>query len=561
MGLGSVASVERRRARERARGLSFARRIYGLALAGAFAMSLVGASPALAATNWSTPTQVDSTTAIVPGFPFSPEPKPFEEVPSGLTRVSCASSSFCVAVDSGGNAFIYNGSTWSAPEMIAPGSVACGTKTCSEYLDSVSCPSSSFCVAVSTEGNAFMYDGSSWSAPEAIDPEGSPQSVSCASAMFCAVVDGNDNALTYNGTSWTAPKRIDGEGNAFQFLSSVSCPSASFCATVDSGGHVLDYNGTSWSAPVEVDSSEIVGISCVSSSFCVAVDPNRNALILNGTTVVRTSPLDTPSDFGLDPLSCATESFCVVGDDEGNVLHYDGSSWSGPESLGGGGSVASVSCPSASFCAAVERPGLASIYSPAPPPPPVEKAEYKNWVLAGSIKDKPLGETISLPKGSTFNGTGEVNTETGVGSVKGALSVPPFSTPVKLFGLLPVTFGMTLTQVGPLEGLVSGTETSMSEPLLTLPAKLDLGVTSVSLFGLKIPTSCATERPLSLKLTDALTHQELLHEGWHFSGTVGLPQFTCEGGFLPKLFALVLTLTLSGPENSYAISVTAPPET
>ncbi len=486
---------------------------YGLVLVGALAVSLAFTSSAPGATNWSEPTEIDSTTTIGPGPPFPPPSPQFEEQSSNLTHVSCASSSFCVAVDSAGNAFVYNGSSWSAPDAIAPGNRACGPKTCSQYLDSVSCPSSSFCVAVSTEGNAFTYNGSSWSAPEAIDPEASPQSVSCASATFCAVVDGNDNALTYNGTSWTTPKRIDREGPGFQFLSSVSCPSASFCATVNSDGHILTYDGSSWSAPVEVDNSEIVGISCVSSSFCVAVDPNRKALFLDGTTVVRTTTLDTPGDFDLDPLSCATESFCVVGDDEENVLHYDGSSWSGPESLGGGrGSVASVSCPSASFCAAVEQ-GSVSIYSVATPRPPVEKAEYDDWVLAGTLKDKQLDQTIALPPGATFNGTGEVNAGTGAGSVKGSFSVPAFAAPVKLFGLLPVTFGLTLTQVGPLEGIVADSETITGDEAFTLPAKFDLGVTSVGVFGLKIPTSCVTSKPLSLQLADSLTREELLHQG------------------------------------------------
>ena len=77
----------------------------------------------------------------------------------------------------------------------------------------VSCPSASFCIAVDDGGDAFTYDGSSWSAPDGIFSSGGLMSVSCPSVSFCvAVGDFGEGgaALTYNGSSWSAPTVIDG---------------------------------------------------------------------------------------------------------------------------------------------------------------------------------------------------------------------------------------------------------------------------------------------------------------------------------------------------------------
>ena len=73
-----------------------------------------------------------------------------------------------------------------------------------------------------------------------------------------------------------------------------------------------------------------------------------------------------------------------------------------------------------------------------------KESELKNWVLSGTLTPRKLGQAITLPAGSTFNGSGEVNAETGAGSVTGNLLVPPFSAPLKLFGFLPASLGVTL---------------------------------------------------------------------------------------------------------------------
>ena len=127
-----------------------------------------------------------------------------------LESVSCPTASFCVAVD-----------RRQRPDLRRQLVVVARQRRPGEGLTSVSCPTASFCAAVDASGNAFTYDGTSWSSPDSIDPNGNElTSVSCPTASFCAAVDGNGNVLTYNGTSWSLPKSIDPRNGR---LSSVSC--------------------------------------------------------------------------------------------------------------------------------------------------------------------------------------------------------------------------------------------------------------------------------------------------------------------------------------------------
>jgi hypothetical protein len=316
-----------------------------ISLAGVF----VQATPASAQGTWSGPSNIDGT---------------------ALTSVSCASASFCAAVDDQGNAFTYNGSSWSVDAYIdAP-----------NYFVSVSCASdTSFCAAVDTVGNALTYNGTSWSAPSDIDGSNALTSVSCGSASFCVAVDGEGNAFTFTGgSSWSA-QDIDGSNT----LTSVSCGSADFCAAVDDAGNALTYNG-SWSIQNIDGLSEFDSVSCASdTSFCAAIDNtlvrnggSAHAFTYDGSSWSGPSALDGPAQLG-SAVSCASASFCVAINydvEEGSTLfdtedayYYDGSSWSSPSVIEPSDDAFSnidlpstVSCPSADFCAAVGQGNGAS---------------------------------------------------------------------------------------------------------------------------------------------------------------------------------------------------------
>jgi len=138
----------------------------------------------------------------------------------------------------------FDGTSWTKPSAIDPGS----------YLQAVSCASASFCVAIDRMGNAFTFNGGTWSAPVNADPNGLTMGeggtswpvVSCPISNFCAAVDGaSGNVVTFDGSTWTAPVNIDSKaaksvsGSVLIFLMSVSCSPAAFCVAGDSTGEAF----------------------------------------------------------------------------------------------------------------------------------------------------------------------------------------------------------------------------------------------------------------------------------------------------------------------------------
>ncbi|MGH9291818.1 MAG: Ig-like domain repeat protein [Acidimicrobiales bacterium] len=307
---------------------------------------------------------------------------------NALDSVSCASSTFCVAVDAGGNALVYNGARWTLPTSIDPGNA----------LDSVSCASSTFCVAVDDAGNALVYNGATWTLPTSIDPYVFSVSVSCASSSFCAAVDSSGNALTYDGSAWTAPVSVA----SYALNMSVSCASSSFCAAVSGSGDALTYDGSAWTAPASVDGNggSLNSVSCASSDFCVAVDGSGNALTFDGTTWSLPTPIDeTGLAFGLSSVSCASSSFCAAVESSGNALTYDGSAWTAPVSVNENGGLSSVSCVSPTFCAAVDGSGNAFSYR-VPPPSEAVLTLAKTRVSYGDEESDHLRVRVSSPTGT-----------------------------------------------------------------------------------------------------------------------------------------------------------------
>ncbi len=64
---------------------------------------------------------------------------------------------------------------------------------------------------------------------------------------------------------------------------------------------------------------------------------------------------------GVDSISCPTPTFCLAVDSRDSLV-YDGTSWSAPEAISGATALTSVSCTSASFCAALDFYGDAFTY-------------------------------------------------------------------------------------------------------------------------------------------------------------------------------------------------------
>ena len=174
-----------------------------------------------------------------------------------MSALSCATPTFCAAINVSGRPSMYNGRSWTTLARLETNVAQLVAQHDGlPAVSSVSCPTARFCVAVDPLGSAFVYDGSSWSGAAPIDSasaeigsRGGLTSVSCPTARFCVAVDDRGSAVVFNGTVWSAPVSID----ASMGLARVSCAGPGFCGALDDLGEVLFYNGTGWTRPVPFD--------------------------------------------------------------------------------------------------------------------------------------------------------------------------------------------------------------------------------------------------------------------------------------------------------------------
>jgi hypothetical protein len=186
------------------------------------------------------------------------------------------------------------------------------------------------------------------------------------------------------------------------------------------------------------------------------------------------------------------------------------------------------------------------------------------WPITGSLEIHKLKETIALPAGSYFTGKAELEIEVGgiSGTETGHTYVPPFTAPLSILGI-PTVVGLTFTEVGSVNGSVTSTYPENCTPAnptcvtLAVPFEANMGITSVSIDGFKIPTQCETKEPVKFPLSTNLTVAEIIAVGSHFAGTTTLPNIKC-GGLFGGLLGPVLSLLMSGPENAYVFNIRPP---
>jgi hypothetical protein len=175
---------------------------------------------------------------------------------------------------------------------------------------------------------------------------------------------------------------------------------------------------------------------------------------------------------------------------------------------------------------------------------------FHEWTLTGSITPKKIGEKISLPEGCKFNGKAFVP-----GALEANTSCPAFSATVKILGVLPSTIGLTFTETEPVKGTI--TPAAGGDLTLKATAKDNIGITSVTLLGLKIPTSCTTAKPVVFPLESTGPASELA-TGTTVSGETTLPNLNCKGGLLGSALGPVLSLLFSGPNNPFTFTIKPP---
>lgn len=250
--------------------------------------------------------------AAAAGWMVQRTPNPAGARHSQLVGISCASTSFCIAVGystHGGGALValterWQGGSWSMQRTAKPA----GART--SVLSDISCVSRMACTAVGYFTNragvavtlAERWDGASWSVQRTPNPRGATYSylvgVSCASHKSCTSVgtfrapDGQELVLAehWNGDSWSIQPVPGPREATSSALTGISCASTSACTAVGSfvASDGVDValtersDGTAWAIEPSANSvsatySHLVGVSCASIRSCDAVGSFENA--------------------------------------------------------------------------------------------------------------------------------------------------------------------------------------------------------------------------------------------------------------------------------------------
>ena len=240
---------------------------------------------------------------------------------SHFQSISCPTAQFCAGVTSNGfstSLLTYGGGTWS-PVQPEP-----DTNT----LASVSCASITFCMAIDAQDNTtYVYSNGVWTNGARTGASGSNfptgQSLSCASSTFCVAVDqGFNDADVFDGSQWTTDQLTQsGVGK----LTSVSCASIASCVVVTNGGYAFTLSNQTWTRTQVSQGANLAAVSCSSSSSCVAVGASSAYVLSNGSWIAHRG-IDSGDGEGdapsLTSVSCASFSFCVAVDVFGLAYTY-----------------------------------------------------------------------------------------------------------------------------------------------------------------------------------------------------------------------------------------------
>ncbi len=215
---------------------------------------------------------------------------------NGGTAVSCVSPIFCIGVGSGA-ATKYDGSQWSPADLV----------TREGQLTAISCASTSFCVAMTeTGGWVYTFDGTGWDAGTRLNPYAQKSAVSCPTSTFCLAW--SDGWYRWNGSRWSATSGGPGPTQ----VNDVACASPTFCQDARIGSSAV-WNGTGWldaHAPVN---HSLLSVSCPAAFACVAADDRE----ISGWDGAEWSmPIPVSTERGSIPfrMSCPTVNFCMVVD-------------------------------------------------------------------------------------------------------------------------------------------------------------------------------------------------------------------------------------------------------
>ena len=312
-----------------------------------------------------------------PAVPVDLLPAPARGI--ALNRVSCATPSLCVAVDSAGNVVTSTDpsggtSAWTVTPVDVP-----------HDIRDVSCVAPSVCVAVDENGNILSSTdptggAGAWAVAN-LDPGGRGiNGISCASPSLCVAVDNAGQVLSSTNPTggvgaWSlTPVDLNSQGYKGAYpIYAVSCTAEPWCVAEAFPHEVLmssnpTGNASAWSI-LDLGGGFLTGgVSCVLSSLCAATNSEGAILTLSspgaaaGWQAMNVDPAPTmiPGS-SLPDVSCASSSRCIAVDNRGNVVTSSdptaGSEAWTTTNIDGPTLISGVSCPTVSLCVAVDQPG------------------------------------------------------------------------------------------------------------------------------------------------------------------------------------------------------------
>jgi hypothetical protein len=357
-----------------------------------------------------------TATARVPGWSIQATPNPTGSFDTGLTDVSCSSTTACTAVgdsffNSDGPIFPaaplaerWDGARWSLQAAVDPNR---GSSFSESGLSGVSCVSATACTAVGFDDSnnvgapggiplAEQWNGVGWSIQSIPTPIGPPlptipgggpvpesqlNGVSCTSTTACIAVGsfvdsagrGAPLVERWDGASWSIQTTPTPPGVSDSMLWGVSCASTTACSAVGSSDNrtgtrftvAEQWDGVRWSIQTTPTSTaatdtNLNAVSCISPTACTAVGTSSGLALAERWNGTRWSIQTTPNIKGAPPLegvSCSSIDACTaVGSSPTLAERWNGVRWAiqmTPSPVRRIASLSGVSCPSSTVCGAV----------------------------------------------------------------------------------------------------------------------------------------------------------------------------------------------------------------
>jgi hypothetical protein len=167
---------------------------------------------------------------------------------------------------------------------------------------------------------------------------------------------------------------------------------------------------------------------------------------------------------------------------------------------------------------------------------------FSNYKVGGTLTVKKLNQSITLPAGSTFNGSANVTQ----GTLSGHVSIPTFTSTIRVLGI-PTQVTTQLVEAQPVQGTVKLDPDLTTHIRSTTSATLYIRKLRLGL--LSVPTTCRTASPIQL----TLNYDGPFSFPINFNGTTTIPPLVGCGLLGPTLGAL-----LSGPGNAYHLTLSPP---